>query len=146
MHLYIATKGIKMEIDEFIKQLQGKYLPLKYRKTIDEPFQDAHVQLPVRPVQLWEIGYPEGCHDIVCNTILGTPEQYTGVQGNDGKKSCVHKWANRIISLARRVLGLDPIPEWKAEAGAMPIRRQHLIVVGLGTKKDYIMETGVEGL
>ena len=146
MHLYIATKGIKKEVDDFIMQLQGKYLPIQWRAKKEDPMQNSYVQLSVRPVQLWEIGYPEPAHDVVCNTILGKFKDYKGVEGNNGIVPCEHKWINKFIWFFRKCLHLDPVPEWKEEVGQMPICKQAIMVVGLGTKKDYIMDTGVEGI
>jgi hypothetical protein len=146
MHLYVATKGIKHEVDQFITELQGKYLPLKYRDSVDKPFQDAYLQLAVRPIQIWEIGYPKEHHDIVCNSILGLYKDYPhGIMGNDGTKPVIHKWVNKFIFWARKLLHLDPIPEWKGEQ-MFPIRRVAVSTIGLGTKQDYTMPSGVEGI
>lgn len=143
MHLYIATKGIKNEIDQFITELQGKYLPFKWRDKPGDPLEDSCIQLSVRPIQLWEIGYPKESHDIVCTTILG--KDYQGVMGNDGKKPVVHKWVNKFIFFFRKLLHLKPIPPYKTDK-IMPIRRQNMMIIGLGCKDDYTMSNGVEGL
>jgi hypothetical protein len=45
----------------------------------------------------------------------------------------------------RKLLHLDPIPDYKTDI-AMPIRKQNILTIGLGTKQDYIMPNGVEGL
>lgn len=143
MHLYVATKGIKHEVDQFITELQGKYLPMKYRDTVNDKWEDAHVQLSVRPIQLWEIGFPEDSYDLVANTILGG--DMGEVRGNDGKKPVVHKWANKFIVIMRKLLHLDPLKPYKTDK-AMPIRKKHMMIIGLGTKKDYTLPSGVEGI
>jgi hypothetical protein len=142
MHLYIALKGVKMEVDQFITELQGKYLPIKWREKKEDPFVDANIQLGVRPIQLYEIGYPKEHHDLVCATILGDNK---GVFGNDGKKGTEHKWVQKFIYFFRKLLHLDPIPEYKLDR-FMPLRKQHITIIGLGTKQDYIMPNGVEGI
>jgi hypothetical protein len=43
MHLYVATKGIKHDVDQFITELQGKYLPFKWREKDTDPFLDAQL-------------------------------------------------------------------------------------------------------
>ena len=143
MHLYIATKGAKHEIDQFITQLQGKYLPMKWRPNKDEPLKDVHVQLGVRQIQLWEIGFPKEHYDLVATTILG--KDYKGIMGNDGKKPVQHKWTEKFIFFFRKLLRLDPLPPYEGK-NVMPIRRQDMIVVGLGTKQDYMTEDGFEGI
>ena len=145
MHLYIATKGQINDVNQLITELQGKYLPFKWRKKPEDPMEDAVVQLSIRPVQLWEIGYPQEHHDVVCNTLLGFYKDYKGVQGNNGIEPCEHKWIDKFIWFFRKCLHLDPIPEWKGEQ-KMPCRHQNIMVIGLGTKKDYIMPNGIEGI
>lgn len=142
MHLYIITRGIKKEVDDFITQLQGKYLPFKFRQKKEDPMQDATVQLAVRPIQLWELAYPKECNDLVCATVLGTDYK---LSGNDGKKTVKHKFIDKFMWGLRKLLGADPIPKYKTDK-VMPISRQHMTVLGIGTKQDYIMDNGVEGL
>lgn len=145
MHLYIATKGIKNKVDQFITELQGKYLPFPYRDSVDKQFENAVTQLSVRPIQLWEIGYPKGSHDVVCNTILGEFKDYKGVCGNDGTKPCEHKWTKKFITMFRKLLHLDKIPEWKGNL-ALPVQKDAVLIIGLGTKQDYDLDSGTEGL
>ena len=143
MHLYIATKGIKHDVDRFITELQGKYMPWKWRAKKEDKLENTTVQLAIRPIQLWEIGYPKELNDIVCTTILG--KENVGAVGNDGKKPVVHKWANRFISIFRKFLHLDPIPPYRNDKG-YPVYNANVAVIGLGTKQDHILDTGVEGL
>ena len=132
-----------MEADEFIKQLQGKFLPIKYRDSKDKPFEDSYIQLSVRPIELYEVGYPKECHDLVCNTILGPNSSYN-IYGNDGKKPKFHNWIKKYIAIVRKILHLKPV-NWK-DGAMMPIRRIGVSTFAIGTKDDYTMETGVEGL
>lgn len=143
MHLYFITKGDKKWTDDFINQLIGKWLPFKWRKTKDEPFQDMNVQLSIRPIQLWEVGFPKEHKDLVCSTILGKDGGL--IRGNDGKKPVDHKFFNGFIKTCCRILGLQPIGKYKDDV-MMPIAKEHVAVVGLGIKEDYTMENGVEGL
>ena len=138
MHLYAITRGIKHEVDKFITELQGKYLRIKYRANKKDKFQEAHLQLSVRPIQLWEFGFPEEHKDIVLATILGEDEKFLG----DPKKD---KWIKKMCWGLRKMLKVDPIPKFKKD-NAMPICRQHMTVVGIGVKKDGPLSTGVEGI
>lgn len=142
MHLYVATRGIKNEVDQFITELQGKYLPMKWRDNKEQPFREIQFQVGVRPIQLWEICYPKEHHDVMCTTILGKENQ---LYGNDGSKTGPHKWINKFIWIFRKLLHLDPVGEYKTDK-IYPISKQHMNVIGLGTKKDYIMENDCEGL
>lgn len=144
MQLYFAIRGIKHELDQFITELQGKYLPIKWREKETEPFKDMQVQLGVRPIQLYEVAYPKEYHDVVCNTILG--KYPSNAFGNDGKKPVEHKWIKKFIFMFRKFLHLDPIPPYDPAKGFMPISRRNLTIIGIGTKQDYTMPNGVEGL
>lgn len=143
MHLYFITKGDKKWVDDFMNQLIGKWLPFKYRKTIDEPFQDVNVQLSVRPIQLWEVGFPKEHKDLVCSTILGKNGGL--ITGNDGTKETTHPFFNKMLKTISKMLGLKPIGKYD-ETKIMPIHKEHVSIVGLGIKEDYTMPTGVEGI
>ena len=131
MHLYIITRGIKKEIDDFINQLQGKYFPFK----CPDPTPGAdhtkltqfHNQIHVRPIQLWEIVFPEEHKDIALNTILS--------DFGDGRNT-QHKKHEKIIWGLRKALGVDPVPEYKKDQ-KLPIAHEGMEVVGIGIKKDY---------
>jgi hypothetical protein len=143
MHLYIMTKGIKNHVDQFITELQGKYLPFKYRKTLSEPLLDCSLQLAVRPIQLWEIGFPKEHKDLVCTSILGN--EGGKLRGNDGTKPVEHTWIQKFIWGFKKLMGLKDIEPYKTDV-AFPINRGDVAVVGIGIKEDYMMETGIEGI
>lgn len=143
MHLYFITKGIKNEVDQFITELQGKYLPFQWREKETDPFINANVQLSVRPIQLWEVGFPKEHYDVVATTILG--EGYNGLMGNDGEKPVFHKWINKYVKVFQKLLHIKPLPEFKRDR-SMPLRRNAIAFIGLGVKDDYTLPTGVEGL
>ena len=126
MHLYMMTRGIKHSVDQFITELQGKYLPFKWRKDGDTKLEDYHVQLAVRPIQLWELVFPEECKDIILSTCLGGADR----AGLQHPKHAKYIWA------LRKALGVDPIPEYD-KTKMMPITRPQAEVIGIGIKKDY---------
>ncbi|MCK9371334.1 hypothetical protein M0R04_15580, partial [Candidatus Dojkabacteria bacterium] len=125
MHLYIVTRGIKNWVDQFITELQGKYLPFKYH-TDGKNIVDCQVQLSVRPIQLWEIVFPEDQKDLVLATILD--------DGKGGKTQ--HKRHEKFIWGLRKTLGVEKIPEYKSDQ-KLPITKMHFETVGIGIKKDY---------
>lgn len=124
MHLYIATRGIKNFSDQFITELQGKYLPFK---SFDENRNliNSQVQVAVRPIQLYEIVFPEEHKDIMLTTILGE---------NGGKTQ--HKKHFKWVALIRKVLGIKDIGSYNTDR-AMPISKFHTEIVGIGIKEDY---------
>ena len=132
MHLYLMTRGIKHEVDQFITELQGKYLPFKWRdpnKGKDAPLEDVYVQTSVRPIQLWEIVYPVETQDVILNTILGNRE---GVLGKPN-----HPQHDKFLWGIRKVLGVNPIPPQMNKSIMMPIYKENIEVVGIGIKEDY---------
>ena len=125
MHAYIAIRGAKMWQDQFITELQGKYLPFKYPNK-DNVLEDAALQLRVPPIQLLEIGFPEEQKDLVLSTILDNKK---GVPNNS-------KYLTSLFNWVRKFIGLDPIPDFKL-VPMMPICKQNLEIIGVGVKKDY---------
>lgn len=127
MHLYLMTRGIKHEVDQFITELQGKYLPFKWRdlKDPNSKLQDTFVQLSVRPIQLWEIVFPKESMDVVLTTVLA---------GNNGDTQ--HKKHQWIINKVRMLLGVKEVPKYN-NTNAMPIRRAGIELIGIGVKEDY---------
>jgi len=64
MHSYIMTRGIKREVETFIDDLQAQWT--KYNM-----HGKSHIlKVGVRPIQLWEIVYPEQCQDDVMKMLM----------------------------------------------------------------------------
>lgn len=143
MHLYFITKGIKKDADDFIRQLEGKWLPFKYREKKEDPLKDMMVQLSVRPIQLWEVGFPKEHKDVVCSTILGADGG--NIRGNDGTKPTDYKFINWLTKTVSKIFGCKPIGSYDSKV-AMPIHKGAVAILGLGIKEDYMMDTGVEGI
>ena len=129
MHLYAITRGIKHQSDKFINELQGKYLPFKWRNPTDpeKKLIDMYVQLSVRPIQLWEFVFPEEQRDVILATILN---------GKQGEDQTQHKKHNKMIWAIRKALGVEKIAPYKADM-KLPIDYSGVEVVGIGEKKDY---------
>ena len=125
MHLYLMTRGIKHELDQFITELQGKYLPMKYRPNGEKELQDYFVQLAVRPIQLWEIVFPKEHLDLVLATCLAQ---------NSGETQ--HKKHQKYVWALRKMLGISEIPKYD-NSKKMPIRCAGIELVGIGVKDDY---------
>jgi len=138
MHTYILTRGNQFWVDQFIKELQGKYLPYEIKS--DKCFNNGYkkgilqFQIGVRPIQLWEIVYPKEQIDLVHNTLFET---------SDAKPQ--HAWQEKHIFAMRKLLRLKKIPAYD-KTRLMPITRQNIEVVGIGIKEDRISEAGTEML
>ncbi len=140
MHLYLMTRGIKHDVDRFITELQGKYLTFK--GAFDEKGQvnptgelkDIMLQLAVRPIQFWEICFPELHKDTILNSIF---------EGKDGatqqSKHQKYLWA------LRKILGCEKIPEYKRDF-LFPVYKNNIEMIGIGLKKDYYFPNGMEGI
>jgi len=119
MHLHLITRGIKPDVDRFITQLQGKYLPFKWRG------QDKMIEVAVRPIQIWEIIFPEEHLDMMMNTI------FSGADGTTQQKKH-RKW----ITAIRKILGVEPLPKEYKKDKIMPIYKENIEMIGVGIKKD----------
>ncbi len=121
MHLYCITRGIKKEVDDFIRQLQGKWLTYKHKK--DDP--NNYVQLAVRPIQMWEIVFPREHKDLVLTSVIGKNRAPTQ-----------HKRHNKWIWAIRKALGVDKIEPYD-DRFKMTITKDFVEVVPIGIKDDY---------
>lgn len=139
MHLYLATRGIKQDVDRFISELSAKYLPHTYKDNSGADV-NGFVQVAVRPVQLWEIVFPEQ-H---LNTMLGTlwPNR-AATDGHYGNVATMKfKW---LLDKARKLLGVDELPKDFAPTDMLLLYKSNIEFIGLGTKKDVKID-GIEML
>lgn len=157
MHLYVAARGNLDRLKRWENDLTGKYNPYLInagRRTTDNkgwlvaPVWGMY-QLAVRPIQLYEIIFPEHAKD----AVLGMIQPYGGY----GIKPLKTKILRGALS---KMLGIDleEIPEVKPEEGVVdqegnftPPRnfliRDGVDVLGIGIKKDKVVEqTKVEDL
>lgn|SRR3990167_1907621 len=128
MHLYIAVRGIKHELERFISALEAQWFYLDKK---DEPGGKVLAQLHVRPIQLYEIVFPEPA----LKEVLMVVQPYPFL-------SKEAKWADWIRKLTALVgMELEPIPYSmndliKMQTPKRPIRKQDIDVVGIGIKRD----------
>lgn len=125
MHLYIMTRGIKDRVDRFINDLLAVYLPFKHKK--DEP--PGRLQLAMRPIQLWEVVYPEEHHDAVLGLLMphyGRPRD------------------RPFIAMLRKMMGLKKTKDQKDIIPHPAFNRDFVDVVAIGTKEDLKDKDGIE--
>ena len=142
MHTYLAIRGVKKEHDDFINQLQGKFLPHEIKHDWGKSGDAGYIkkgnyqqQVSVRPITLWEIVYPEQHQELMHRTIFGK-----------SKGNAQYGWQDKILKWFRKIIKLEPIPDFPEEGDFLPIGKQHLEIVGLGIKKDRYNEHGDEML
>src|SRR3990167_10644419 len=127
MHLYIATRGQKHLVETYMNNLQAIMLPYE-----PSPHKNGNslLQIGVRPLQLWEIAFPEQHLNSVL-TSLGGSEFRTEDK----------RWMPSLIGYLLKlkiILGLKDIPKDydKSKAFAVPNRDPAIDIKYIGIKKD----------
>lgn len=141
MHLYIITRGHKLFVDEFITQMQGKYLPYKWKKKQPdgtEKVEDTMLQVAVRPIQLWEIAFPQEHLDTMMATIFRN--EYTA-----GAYSYPKEFMKLTRFGMRKALKAKPLPKKWDSSKWLPVLRENVSILGIGIKEDVPHEFG-EGI
>jgi len=140
MQTYFIVRGHMWDVERFINDLNGKYLPFKWRAKKEDPYQDCSLQLSVRPIQLYEVAFPKEHKDLIYTTLFGEDPLNEGA-----REKGIWKWLNFMASGLRKMLGLKPIGEYSKDK-VMPVWRQNLSVIPIGMKEDYETPNGVEGI
>ena len=118
MHLYVLTRGILSATKQWENDLAAQYLPFKVLEKGKKKPTPYLAQLHVRPVNLYEIVFPEECLDQVLGMVKpGSPP---------GKFS-------KFIKMFFKMMGLKKIPDYTPK---ITPPGDGVTVVGLGLKKD----------
>jgi hypothetical protein len=123
MHLYAVTRGIKHDVDRLITELQGKYIPYEFKKG-----EIGALQLSIRPIQLWEICFPEAELQKVLNTL---------------KDTGTSRISNTQRFFIRKMLKADAVPKIDENIPGMPVYKSNVEIALIGIKKDVYID-GVE--
>jgi hypothetical protein len=123
MHLLIATRGYKPDVDRFITELQGKYFPYK----CDKDKTNYAVAMNVQPIQLWSLVFPEDSLQQVLRTI--EPRAFSGGM-------------RKVSFVLRKVLGLKDLPKIDDKVLPMPIYKTNIEIAALGIKDDFKITDG----
>ena len=125
MHLYVAVKGTLTSIDQWEKDLQAVKVPFEYEKDTKCLWRVA-----VRPVRLYEIGFPEDQLQTVLSCIG------IGLKGNYilDRYPMLKRWAGRI----RKILKLQKVPNPEKIIDHMQPNQidKAVAVIPIGIKKD----------
>lgn len=121
MHLYVLTRGILSATKEWENNLAAQYLPFEVLEKGKKKPSPYLAQLAIRPVNLYEVVFPEEC----LQTVLGMvkPACCVGVAGKFSK----------FIKIFSRMMGLKKIPKYTP---AILPPGDGVSVIGLGLKKD----------
>ena len=132
MHIYMITRGIKHDVDRMINELSSQYLPFTYKG------QPCVIQTSVRPVQLWEIAFPEEHLPFMSRSLF----QDSPMRPEYKKK--FGKWLFWI----KKLIGLEDIPPYTnlTTDPILPIYKANVDRIGIGIKKDYRFADGTEGI
>jgi len=131
MHIYFGTRGIKHEVDEFIKQLSCQYLPYDYIDHDDKkkPLKKGLLQVRLSPIQLWDVSFPEPYKDAMLNTLFG-----------EGRGKTINKKHNKWAALIRKILGVKKIPKDYKTKQKLSCEPRGTEMVGIGMKDDYFQD------
>lgn len=129
MHMYIITRGMKDRVDRWVNDCLSKYFKFKYKRPDQDKSKmvNGAIQLSMRPIQLWEVVFPEESYDDVLDIIQP------------------YGWNNKFKKFApilRKLMGLKPIKQ-----GVEPkllFYRDNVEVIGIGTKEDRRDQDGIE--
>ena len=123
MHLYVMTRGILSATKQWENDLSAQYLPLEI-KNADGKIEKNLAQLQVRPVNLYEIVFPEGSEKTVMGMIR--PGVMSDTYGKLGKMA---SWISKMLKLNKCI---TDYPKFITPPGL------GVTVVALGTKKDKV--------
>jgi hypothetical protein len=133
MHLYVIARGIKDDLERWENDILAQYV--KHDVIVDGKKQEGKVRVAVRPVQLYEIVFPEKSLNRVLNIVKPSIKDYGGR----------YKYFYKMFAGLRKILGLSSIPEWQTENnGEFFVSNKWVGVHGIGLKKDKFDKNGIE--
>ena len=139
MHLYVLARGQADRLKRWVNDCLARYYTLKYGEDKDGKPLMGKVQLSMRPIQLYEIVFPEEHLEAVCSAL----QPYGGYGFNEGVKG-------KLKKMIVKLLKLDPIPQVPPDIKDLqnnPLYRDFVDCMGIGIKKDkYCAEKRREDL
>ena len=140
MHLYVAAKGIKPHLEQWQNDLLAQKLPLmkEGKQVEDDKGNKMFVQLAVRPLQLFEIGFPEE-HLQAVLSIVGQQDDYILKR---------YKILRKFAAMVRKFLKLKKVPQPEFINPLMQPNQYNkaVAVVPIGLKEDIKSKDGFEQL
>ena len=109
------TRGIKHDVDRFVNDMQAQYFP--YGKT------GIWAQLSMRPIQLWEIVFPEEQLPVLVKTIGCDAEVTPGM--------------SKYLALLRKPLKAKKLPKMDLkDTPWRPLYKENVAMYPIGIKED----------
>lgn len=130
MHLIFAMRGIKHNMDRCIGDLQAQYSPLKRKDVKTGEEHEIMVQWALRPIQLFELVFPE----TALRDVLTTLNLDSGKEGYWGEKKGAK--AKVYLPLIRKALGAEPVPKVEPTPTMRIIMRDGVGIEPIGIKHD----------
>ena len=126
------TRGIKPEVDRFVNDMLAQYLPFKIPKGKRKG--EYIVQLAMRPIQLWEVVFPEDQLQTVLRTVFKvSPDE--------------RKELKMPMAAMRKVLKLDKIPPIDEKVRGRFVYTDNIGLYPVGIRNDkYDPKDGKENL
>ena len=125
MHLYLLTRGTLRAVREWREALSNCYFPMQV-KDKNGKLGTATAQLQIRPVELYEVVFPEE-HE---KTVMGLIKPGTNINNYAGKR-----WGKYLRWIIKKLGLKPPITDWKPSL--LP-PNFGVSALALGTKKDKI--------
>jgi len=125
MHLYVLARGIDTAMKQWVNDVSAIFLPIEYA-----PGKKGKVRVAVRPIQLYEIVFPEEQKDFILGAI---PDN-----GHDRVKN---KWMIGIVKVLRSFLRVKATPSVPNNG---TIYNPHVMLTHIGIKKDQRDKDGIE--
>ena len=123
-HVYFITRGKDNAIEAWLKHLSTKWFAYQYNG------QAGVVEAMLRPIQLWEFGYPAEHRDVVMETLFDGQKELGKHQSN---------WKGNVgLKMIAKALDCKPIAPWTPK-GKFPMPpRDGVSVMGIGEREDKI--------
>lgn len=125
MHLYVLARGINSAMRQWVEDVSAIFLPIEYA-----PGKKGKVRVAVRPIQLYEIVFPEEHEEFMLGAIQDN--------GHDGVKN---KWLKGCVKVLRGFLGVKKTTRVKNNGA---IFNPHVMLTHIGIKKDERDKDGIE--
>ena len=137
MQVYFITRGKDNAVAEWIKHLSGKWCEYEYNG------QRGALEVIVRPIQLWEIAFPQPAMSFMMNTLFDGQPEFGRHQST--------LMGNAALLAMRTALGAKEFPsdiKMGPEHPKFPMpRRDGMSVMGIGfryDKENTHPETGIK--
>ena len=128
----MLTRGKSNFVRRFREDVETHMLPYKLNGV------DHKLQVVMRPVQLWEVAFPEAQKDTILS-LIGN-DDLTPL-GPEGERKPTNTWIPWLIRKVVQKLGLLPVPEkWTQVQPAIPRLNVGVHLVGLkGDLKEPVV-------